>query len=277
MSVAGADSRFRGPAASVESVPRFIDSRLMTPYRWIVAIHRSHAFNAARRRYWRLTGRPEIDWHAADYLRSCVAGRSVVDSGGRWGINGEHSFLAEELGASRVVLVDKYKTPEFEKEHDSRASAVEFLDADATDPELVEKIGVADVVWCFGVMYHHPSPYTLFRALRRLCGDTLVLEGFTAPEVPGLRQVGFYIPYLADNQREMWRVPSSCAVAVGVDTGFEPDKGYANNFWFLTPSSVQALLQTAGFEVRKIVPSPSGPLRRVFVCSTARVPDSRDL
>jgi hypothetical protein len=92
-----------------------------------------------------------------------------------------------------------------------------------------------------------------------------------------LSQVGFYIPYLADKDRKMWSVPSSCKMAVGVDTTFDPDRGFANNFWFLTPSSVRALLRTAGFEVEKIVPSPSGPLRHVFVCSTAPVPSSTDL
>jgi SAM-dependent methyltransferase len=185
-----------------------------------------------------------------------------------WGIDGEHSFLAERFGARRVVLVDTYKTDEYERKHKEIDSSVEFVQADATSPDLVDKIGEVDVVWCFGVLYHLPSPYQLLQSLRQVCRETLLLESFTAPEVPGLHQVGFYVPYLSDKDRTMWNVKSG-ALALGVDTRFAPEQGDANNFWFLTPTSVRALLRTAGFEVSRVIPSPSGPLRHVFIASVA--------
>jgi 16S rRNA G966 N2-methylase RsmD len=46
-----------------------------------------------------------------DYVRRYAPGRSFVDIGGMWGINGRYSFEAESAGASRVVLVDIDETP----------------------------------------------------------------------------------------------------------------------------------------------------------------------
>ena len=52
------------------------------------------------RRYQARNGREALP--AAELIRRNVtAGSSFADLGGMWGINGEHSFLAEQVGAAR--------------------------------------------------------------------------------------------------------------------------------------------------------------------------------
>src|SRR3954469_21042633 len=96
------------------------------------------------------------------YIRRLAPGRSFVDVGCMWGVNGPYAFVAEEAGASRVTGVDVFgPTPEFEAERSARASRVRFVLGDATDPRTIEAIGETDVVFCAGVLYHHPSPFDL--------------------------------------------------------------------------------------------------------------------
>jgi hypothetical protein len=47
-------------------------------------------------------------------IREHAPGRSFADIGCMWGVNGEHAFLAEAAGATRVAAVDVFgPTPEF--------------------------------------------------------------------------------------------------------------------------------------------------------------------
>ncbi|HET9530325.1 MAG TPA: SAM-dependent methyltransferase, partial [Blastocatellia bacterium] len=96
------------------------------------------------------------------FIRKYAPGRSFVDIGCMWGIDGEFSFIAEEAGATLVKAVDVFgPTPEFEARRQARNSSVEFILGDVTSPETIERVGTVDVVLCAGVLYHHPSPFDL--------------------------------------------------------------------------------------------------------------------
>ena len=95
----------------------------------------------------------------------------------QWGGGTDIAFLAEESGAHPVKGVDVFgSTPEFDETHAARNSSIEFILGDAMDPATVERIGIVDVVFCAGVLYHHPSPFDLLVSLRRMCRETLVLR-----------------------------------------------------------------------------------------------------
>jgi hypothetical protein len=169
-----------------------------------------------------------------------------------WGVNGDHSFLAEKAGATQVRAVDVFgPTPEFQSRHDELSSKVEFILGDAASPETLARIGKADVVFCAGVLYHHPSPFDLLVALRRMCGETLILRSSTIPELPLLRNAAVYFPMLERDQRRLWDLRRlGLDLQVGIsDPGFDPAGGYGNWFWGLTPSCLISLLQTTGFEI----------------------------
>lgn len=206
-----------------------------------------------------------------EHIRRYAPGQSFVDIGCMWGVNGEYAFIAEDAGASTVKGVDVFgPTPEFEAKKQERGSAVEFILGDAGQPETIAKVGVVDVVFCSGVLYHHPSPFDLLVALRRMCRRTLILRTATIPENRGLRNTAVYYPMLSSQDRRLWDLkPLGLGRQVGITEGFEPDQGYGNWFWGLTPSCLASLLKTAGFRVEHRV---SAPFVQTFICSPVEIP-----
>lgn len=206
-------------------------------------------------RYWRAWRGDAIGEYRRlpDLIRQYAPGRSFVDVGCMWGVNGEYAFIAEEAGATRVKGVDVFgPTPEFEAKKQARHSAVEFILGDATHPDTIARIGTMDIVFCAGVLYHHPSPFDLLVGLRRMCAQTLILRTSTIPEVAGLPNAAVYFPMLKPRDRHLWNL-SALGVGrqVGITDGFEPEAGYGNWFWGLTPSCLSSLLETAGFHVER--------------------------
>lgn len=206
-----------------------------------------------------------------EFVRHYARGKSFVDIGCMWGVNGEYAFIAEEAGATTVKGVDVFgPTPEFEQKRLERASSVEFVLGDAGHPDTIERVGVMDVVFCAGVLYHHPSPFDLLVALRRMCGETLILRTSTIPEVSGLPNAAVYWPGLPEKDRKLWNLSSlGAARQVGITDGFEPDQGYGNWFWGLTPSCLTALLETAGFKVEL---RAGEPFAQTVVCTVVDMP-----
>jgi len=224
-------------------------------------------------RYWRAWQGDDVGSYdrLPEYIRKYVPNRSFVDIGCMWGINGEHAFLAEQSGATLVKGVDVYgPTPEFEAKKKSLNSSVEFILGDATHPDTIARIGVVDVVLCAGVLYHHPSPFDLLVALRRMCRQTLILRTSTIPEIRKLPNASIYFPKLSPRDRQLWNL-SSLGVGrqVGISDGFEPKEGYGNWFWGLTPSCVKSLLETAGFRVDYRAPES---FSHTFICSSVDMP-----
>lgn len=206
-----------------------------------------------------------------EYIRQYAPGHSFVDIGAMWGVNGEYAFIAEEAGAAPVKAVDVFgPTPEFEAKKRTRNASVEFILGDAGHPDTIARVGVVDVVLCAGVLYHHPSPFDLLVALRRVCGQTLILRTSTIPEIGGLPQAAVYYPMLKARDRRLWTL-SGLGVGrqVGLTDNFEPREGYGNWFWGLTPSCVASLLETAGFRVDY---RANEPFAQTFICTPVTIP-----
>jgi hypothetical protein len=221
-------------------------------YRWKVRLLKVPRLNLLWR-YWRAWKGDIVGTYdrLPEYICRHAPGRSFADIGCMWGVNGEYAFIAEDAGATRVTAVDVFgPTPEFEEKHRARGSRVEFVLGDITRMDTLERVGEADVVFCSGVLYHHPSPFDLLVALRRICRETLILRTSTIPEVRGLRNVAVYFPMLDARDRRLWNLSAlGLAHQTGISNEFQPSEGYGNWFWGLTPSCLEALLKTAGFRV----------------------------
>jgi SAM-dependent methyltransferase len=184
-------------------------------------------------------------------IKEHAPGRSFADIGCMWGVNGQYAFLAEEAGATMVKAVDVFgPTPEFQEAHQQRHSGVEFVLGDIAAPETLSRVGQVDVVFCAGVLYHHPSPFDLLVALRRICRHTLILRTSTIPEVPGLPNAAVFFPMLGAEARQLWNLKRlGLLTQAGITEPFKPEDGYGNWFWGLTPSCLESLLSCAGFRV----------------------------
>lgn len=205
------------------------------------------------------------------YIKNYAPGHSFVDIGCMWGVNGDYAFLAEEVGATMVKGVDVFgPTPEFELRKKDRNSAVEFILGDIGHPSTIAKVGMVDVVFCAGVLYHHPSPFDLLVALRRICGKFMILRTSTVPEVSNLPNVAVYFPMLRDQDRALWDLSGTgLRNQVGIASAFQPEAGYGNWFWGLTPSCLESLLATAGFRVEH---RATEAFAQTVVCTPTAVP-----
>jgi SAM-dependent methyltransferase len=221
-------------------------------YTWKVRALKSPRLNYLWRYFRARRGVRVGSYHDLPQLvRRFAPGRSFSDIGCLWGVNGEYAFLAEAAGATRVTAVDVFgPTPEFERKHRERDSRVEFILGDATDPRTLEAIGITDVVFCAGVLYHHPSPVDLLVALRQVCRQTLILRTSTIPEIRGLRNAAVFFPRLPAAERGLWRLASlGVGEQAGISSPFDPGQGYGNWFWGVTPSCLCSLVEIAGFRV----------------------------
>jgi hypothetical protein len=241
-------------------------------YTWKVRFLKTQ-FGSLFWRYWRAWCGDEIGGYSRlpEYIQAYAPGCSFVDVGSMWGVNGEYAFVAEEAGATLVKAIDVFgPTPEFEANKRERNSSVEFILGDASHPDTIARVGVVDVVFCAGVLYHHPSPFDLLVALRRMCGQTLILRTSTIPEINGLPNGAVYYPLLKPRARQLWNL-SSLGVGrqVGITDGFEPEEGYGNWFWGLTPSCVASQLESAGFRVDY---KATEPFAQTFICTADKIP-----
>ena len=184
-------------------------------------------------------------------IRRFAPGQTFLDVGCMWGVNGEYAFGAEAAGATRVTALDVFgPTPEFEQKRRDRGSQVRFVLGDATDPRTIAALGPHDVVFCAGVLYHHPSPFDLLIALRQLCRSTLILRTSTIPEIDGLPNAAVFFPMLDERARRTWNLARlGLAHQEGISNAFQPAQGYGNWFWGLSPSCLRSMLQIAGFQV----------------------------
>jgi len=188
-----------------------------------------------------------------ELVRRLAPGSSFIDVGGMWNSHGEIAFLAEECGASRVVMFDAMEaTEEFSREHDRRGSKVDFLRGDLHDPATIAELGSFDVVWCTGVIYHSPNPFGQLEHLRQLCERDLMLGSHVIPEVPGIEQACIWYPGISDGGRDAFRHAHGGArapVCLGVTEPFDPQGGYSNYWWGISRSALTAMVVAAGFEV----------------------------
>jgi 2-polyprenyl-3-methyl-5-hydroxy-6-metoxy-1,4-benzoquinol methylase len=241
-------------------------------YKWKVRFLKTRRGNLLWR-YWRAWRGGHVgDYkHLSEYVRQYAPGRSFVDIGCMWGVNGEHAFIAEEAGATVVKAVDVFgPTPEFEAKKQARNSSVEFILGDASQPETMARVGAVDIVLCAGVLYHHPSPFDLLVALRQMCQQTLILRTSTIPEIRGLPNAAVYFPMLKPKHRQLWNLANlGLARQVGITDGFEPHEGYGNWFWGLTPSCLSSMVATSGFRVDF---RTTEAFAQTWICSAVEIP-----
>ena len=203
-------------------------------------------WQAARRLRTGTVGQPRD--FIADVIREHARGRSFADIGCMWRVNGRWSFFAEECGATRVTAHDIVPpTEEFDRERARRRSSVAFVQGDINDDETVRRIGVHDVLFFSGVLFHCPNPLWTLSKLRALCGQTLILNTMSVPEMPGLRNALVFYPFLDASQRRIWDIGIGRQTAI--TTPFSPEAGCSNWLWGFTPSCLASLLSYSGFSV----------------------------
>ena len=199
----------------------------------------------SRRRQRRRYRGPVLDENADrspvqdDLLARYAPDRSFADIGCLWRIDGSTSFRAEELGATSVTAVDvDPETDRFRARREQGASSVRFVQGDIHDADVAAEIGLHDVVWCTGVLYHTPSPALLVDRLLSISRELVILGNKTIPDIPGVPQGAVFFPGMTDREREPFAL-----VFGGVAAPFRPHWQFANWWWGLTNAATRALVE----------------------------------
>ncbi len=165
-----------------------------------------------------------------------VAGRSFVDVGCMWSVDGALCFAAEDAGAASVTGVDVMGPSErFTAELARRGSPVRFVQGDLHEAATIAAIGAHDVVWCSGVLYHAPHPLLTLERLRELTSATLLLATETIAETPGRRDTCVIAPTQDEHPN--------------AEPADRPGAGYGPWYWGISPSALRTMLKLTGFAV----------------------------
>ncbi len=200
---------------------------------------------------------------AKELIKEYTVNKSFADIGCMWGVNGDYSFHAEDCGAKRVLAVDTWSTEEFWREKENRKSAVEFIEGDINRKDAVNKIGLCDVVFCSGVLYHAPNPLHLLHHLRSICKEVMIFSSAVIPEMEGVSNTAVFYPYLDNKQRNIWNIDGQ--IRPSISGSYKAEDGYANWFWGMSPSCVESMLECTGFKIDKRY---INPFNATFICRT---------
>lgn len=214
-----------------------------------------------------------------EWVREHAPGRSFADVGGLFKLMGDMAFIAEEVGATEVTLLDvgdidlpcegHLEWGNFAEKRAQRGSRVRYVQGDLEDPATPGRVGVHDVVFYSGVLYHTPNPVLQLLQLRQMTGELLYLSTLTIPEIPGFPQACVYYPHLTEDQRLPYAAGYDWAgdlLGIGGAVDERPMYGYGNCFWGMTASALRAMLRTARFEVLEERAVPVSPYATELVC-----------
>ena len=159
----------------------------------------------------------DFRWNHMKHMIPDLKGKSVLDIGA-W--DGYFSFKAESLGASRVLAVDHFcwsgagwgSKAGFDYAKNALGSKVESLDIDVPDI-MPETVGMFDVIFMFGVLYHLPSILTSVANIALCAKEVFIIETLEdltiQQDIPLLR---FYPFDECFGDPTNWFVPNPLAV-----------------------------------------------------------------
>lgn len=182
----------------------------------------------------------------AQLIRKYAPGKSFVDVACMFRADGAAAFLAEESGAVSVTATDTaLRTEKFLEREKATNSKVRFVQHDMNASTAVDAVGVHDVVYCCGLLYHVPDPHHSISQLMAMSSGTLILGTKTIPEIAGTPGGAVYFPGLSERDRNAY------ATVYGADVlRFRDDVSLtANWFWGLTPSALRGLVTRPGWKI----------------------------
>jgi tRNA (mo5U34)-methyltransferase len=172
-----------------------------------------------------------------------LSGKTVLDVGA-W--DGFFSFEAERRGASRVLATDSFSwTGEgwgtkdgFELARRALGSRVDDRELDVLDLSP-ETVGVFDVVFFLGVLYHMKHPLLALERVFSVTRELLIMSTFVDAT---------------------WTRRPAAAFYPRAEANSDP-----TNWWGPNPGAVVAMLETAGFTRVEVVDGPTSFRSRLKV------------
>jgi len=210
-----------------------------------------------------------------EFLSRVVAGKTFAEVGGLWGTVSEKVSVAHRAGATASTMIDI--TPangELWGKFRDRLAPLGLTDVGCVSADICQLVErpdppAYDVVHCSGVLYHHPNPFVLLSALRRITREHLVLTSAVTQTVIENEQGRYaippsgviFVPALADQERAILKAYWE---KVGVSAGGLTEKceyrvdWFGPWWWLPTAPALTAMCRAAGYQVRDAAPTWDG-------------------
>lgn len=128
----------------------------------------------------------EARWRAAEAILDCLGNqrlRTCIDAGAGPG------WFAARLTARGLAVLGLEGREELVAIARQRVPEAQFRQIDVERPDEMAAIESADLVFCFGLLYHLENPFSVIRSMRRLTGKVLLLETQLIPSDAPIAQV----------------------------------------------------------------------------------------
>jgi hypothetical protein len=196
-------------------------------------------------------------------IRSVVKGKTFVDVGGLWGLEGEKVSVALLYGAKSAVMIDLYDANDaawnlFRER--LRAYDIEPGSVQCVSCDFLKYEGASfEVVHSSGMLYHFPNPFIYLERLRRAASQRVILSSLVCHEKitndQGVFQVPssgvVFVPALTEEERRVldahWKTPTLFGIGTRL-TNLETTD-FAANWWLPTRHVLHKMCEIAGFTV----------------------------
>jgi 2-polyprenyl-3-methyl-5-hydroxy-6-metoxy-1,4-benzoquinol methylase len=146
------------------------------------------------------------------------AGKRILEVGPKYG---KDSLLLAALNPSELILIDlPEKTTEINQwlPRVAKLCPSKYIEGNLLylSPEQYQRIGVFDLIWCLGVLYHNVEQIRLLRRLYKLCNDNglVVIESATTrnKKLENLNVIEVHWPDTYRGSSTVTHLPSRLAI-----------------------------------------------------------------
>lgn len=181
----------------------------------------------------------EARWRMAERAIGQICTRSRVDLRTCLDVGCGPGWFSERLASLGLRVEGLEGRLENIKAARRRVPTVRFHHADIEYEPRVRRLGVYDLVFCFGLLYHTENPFRVIRNLRRLTGKVLFLETRVVPgETPSARLVAENVNDTQGLTHHAW-IPSRAAVVKMLQVS-----GFPNVYEYGTPMDHEDFQET---------------------------------
>jgi hypothetical protein len=201
------------------------------------------------------------------FIAKVVGGKTFAEVGGLWGTVSEKVSVAQSNGAKSLTMIDV--TPinndpnGLWQKFKERMGTFGIYEYQSMDQDICNFLHDStcqqfDVVHCSGILYHHPHPFLILSALRKISRQYLVLTSAVTREVIQNEQGSYHLPpsavmLVAQSefavQKSYWqKVTPSGAEGLTDRCRYTLDN-YAPWWWLPTPSALVSMCEVVGFKV----------------------------
>lgn len=205
-----------------------------------------------------------------------ASNRSFLEIGGLWNGN-EQCTNALNSGATTATMLDvaPLNSRHWSDFHQKVGDRVNCVVGDFVELALIGMVKPHQLVYCSGVLYHHPHPLLFLQQFRRVVAEVGIISSAITPtklvtaagnlDIPD--STALFVPALRANDaavlKAYWNSVMNPAVgqrAIGITEQCSFNlTNFAAWWWLFTEQSLKAAVESVGFNIIETIQNPKQP------------------